>query len=63
MRDVDLMIDEALSAEERELLAVQALLATDQRAAAERRARRFERVHPSSVHAHRMHVLLERTKN
>lgn len=50
-------------AEERELLAVQALLATDQRAAAERRARRFERVHPSSVHAHRMHVLLERTKN
>lgn len=50
-------------AEERELLAVQALLATDQRAVAERRARRFARVHPSSVHAHRMRVLLKRPED
>ncbi|MET0343632.1 MAG: hypothetical protein ABW252_21650 [Polyangiales bacterium] len=49
--------------EERELLAVQALLGTNRRAAAERRAQQFRKTHPSSVHAHRMNVMLDGSKD
>jgi hypothetical protein len=47
-------------AEERELLAIQALIGAGQRSAAERRARSFSRAHPNSVHAHRLGVILQR---
>lgn len=45
-------------AEERELLAIEALVRLARRAAAERRARLFRRAHPNSVHAHRLGVIL-----
>jgi hypothetical protein len=46
-------------AEERELLAIEALVRLHQPEAAERRARAFSRAHPNSVHAHRLEVILQ----
>lgn len=46
--------------EERELLAIESLLALGRRAEAEARATRFMRAHPQTVHAHRLSVLLEK---
>lgn len=45
-------------AEERELLAIEALMRLDRADAAQRRARQFRRAHPNSVHAHRLGVIL-----
>lgn len=47
-------------AEERELLAVEALVGLGQTEAAARRAGSFLRAHPNSVHAHRLEVILQR---
>jgi hypothetical protein len=47
-------------AEERELLAIEALVGLQQRETAERRARAFSRAHPNSVHAHRLELILQR---
>jgi hypothetical protein len=47
-------------AEERELLAIEALIGLHKRDAAARRARAFERAHPNSVHAHRLALILQR---
>jgi type IV secretory pathway VirB10-like protein len=47
-----------LFAEERELLAIEALIALGRRDAATRRTRAFERTHPNSVHAHRLAQIL-----
>lgn len=47
-------------AEERELLAIEALVALHKRDAAEQRARAFTRAHPNSVHAHRLALILQR---
>jgi hypothetical protein len=45
-------------AEERELLAIEALARLGRRAAAERRAQAFRRTHSHSVHEHRLEVIL-----
>lgn len=47
-------------AEERELLAIEALVGLHKRDAAERRARAFSRAHPNSVHADRLALILQR---
>ncbi|HEX6241232.1 MAG TPA: hypothetical protein VFZ61_10080, partial [Polyangiales bacterium] len=49
-----------LFAEERELLAIEALVGLERRDAAGRRARDFTRRHPNSVHAHRLQTILQR---
>jgi hypothetical protein len=48
-----------LLAEERELLAVEALVKLEHKGQAERRARSFEHAHPNSVHLRRLGVILE----
>jgi hypothetical protein len=45
--------------EEREVIAIEALLASGQRAASEARAARFFKRFPNSAHARRVHALLE----
>lgn len=47
-------------AEERELLAIEALVKLGDTAQAQRRARAFERTHPNSVHIRRLGVILQR---
>jgi hypothetical protein len=47
-------------AEERELLAIEALVKLGNTAQAERRGRAFERTHPNSVHIRRLGVILQR---
>ena len=51
---------DGIFAEERELLAIEALLGLTRRDDAEQRAARFTRRHPHSVHAHRLQRLLDR---
>jgi hypothetical protein len=46
-------------AEERELLAIEALVRSHQRGAAERRARAFTRSYPQSLHTHRLKAILQ----
>jgi hypothetical protein len=48
-----------LFAEERELLAIEALVKLKQQAGAAQRARAFSRSHPNSVHARRLQLILQ----